>query len=684
MRIRNLIHLFIFSLLFTTSAAFAWKMEADKIVVNKTTGDIITRIQFRQTYDTVPLVFTLTTATGGDSSALRVTNVSTTGFDVYNVEPDGNDGPHARMTSVPYIAIEPGTHEMPNGTRIVAGSINTQSFQSKLLTGSTWESIGLIGFNTTPTILGQIQTRTNERTDQAVPDSVSQPWMTTTISNVSSGGFDIALDRSKTTSGTISNNEKIAYLAIDSGLNNGNHYFGANNADKIEFESIRSDDIIQGWSDSTTGYVVNFSKTYPDPITVASKNTRDEDDGGWLRRRNISNNSISLVVDEDKGSDNKRNHTTERAGILLFSEPFDANFQYNSQANMVINEIMYNEVRTGNANDEFVELYVTQSGDIGGFVIADQDTHAYTFPSKLVNAGDYVIYHTGTGTNSSAAGVHHFYQGVSNIWNNPNDDVVLLKPAQDVTTLTDGKTFNAIPTDYVAYGRSSVGSNVDSIPTSMLGATVIWNYAFGTELASAGDGESIALTQNATDTNRAACWERTASGNASNNNCPGYLATVITNPTLKNSIGTSNTASPRVGLQKTVRTIYDPYNGASNPKAIPGSILEYIITAKNEGDLAADLNTTKLSDIIPNNTKLCVTDAGYCKAPYLTNATTSGLTLANIMFYNASGATVPASPDVDGANNAITRFDANTTGSFLAKTGSATPSFELRFRVVVE
>jgi len=55
---------------------------------------------------------------------------------------------------------------------------------------------------------------------------------------------------------------------------------------------------------------VNFSKTYPDPITVASKNTRDEDDGGWLRRRNISNNSISLVVDEDKGSDNKRNHTT--------------------------------------------------------------------------------------------------------------------------------------------------------------------------------------------------------------------------------------------------------------------------------------------------------------------------------------------------------------------------------------
>lgn len=684
MLLRFLLHFFLLSFLFATSSAFAWKMEADKMVVNNTTGGVITHIDFRQTYSTAPLVFTLATATGGDPSALRIINVSTTGFDVYSVEPDGNDGPHARMSSVPYIAIEPGSHTFPDGTKIVAGSINTQSFQSKLLTGSTWQSIGLSGFNTSPTVLGQIQTRVNERTDLPVPSAVPQPWMTTSITNISSGGFDIALDRSETTTGTLTNNETVAYLAIDSGLNNGDHYFGANNADKIEYESIRSNEIIQGWNNSSTGYSVNFSKTYSDPIVVSTINTRNEDDGGWLRRRAISGARIALVVDEDKANDTERTHTTERAGVLLFSEPFDAEFIYSGQAEMIINEVMYNEVTTGSANDEFVELYVTQGGNTRGAVISDQDTHSYTFPSQTVNAGDYVIYHTGTGTNSSSAGVHHFYQGASNIWNNPNDDVVLLKPSQDVTTLSDGTTFNAIPSDYMAYGRSSAGSNVDIIPSSMFGTTVSWNYSFGTELGSAGNGESISLTQNATDSDQAACWERTTSGNASNNGCSGYLTTIATNPSYTNSIGKSNTASPRISLTKTVLTIYDPYNGASNPKAIPGSVLEYIITATNQGDLAADIDTIKLSDIIPNNTKLCVTNSGYCLEPYLTNQATSGLSLGNVTFYNSSGTAIPASPDTDGANNAIARLEASTTGSFLAKTGASTPSFELRFRVVVE
>ena len=682
---RLLLSIFPLLLLFITDAAFAWKMEADKIVVNNTNGGVITHIDFRQTYSTAPLVFSLATDTGGDPSALRIINVTTTGFDVYSVEPDGNDGPHARMSSVPYIAIEAGNHTLPDGTKIVAGSVNTQSFQSNLLTGSTWQNISLSGFVTTPIVLGQIQTRINERTDLPVPSANPQPWMTTSISNVSSGGFDIALERAETTTGTLTNNESIAYLAIDSGLNNGNHYFGSNDADKIEYESIHTSNVIQGWNNSATGYTINFSKTYSDPIVVASLNTRNEVDGGWLRRRSISDSNIALVADEDRANDTERNHIAEQAGILIFSEPFDAEFIYSGQAEMIINEVMYNEVSSGSANDEFVELYVTSSGNTRGTVISDQDTHSYTFPSQSVSAGDYVIYHTGSGTNSSSGGVHHFYQGVSNIWNNPNDDVVLLKPSQDVTTLTDGSTFNAVPSDYMAYGRSSVGSNVDAVPSSLFGTTVSWNYSLGTELGGAGDGESIALTQNATDTDQAACWERTASGNASNNSCNGYLITVDTNPTLTNSLAKSNTSSPIISLAKTTLTIYDPYNGASNPKAIPGSVLEYIITAKNDGDLAVDNNTVSITDQIPSNTKLCVTNTGNCTPPYfLDGSTSSSLSLGGVIFKDSIGNIISSAPDADGADSNIANFEASMNGSFAAKTGATAPSFSLKFRVVVE
>lgn len=682
-----------FMLLISSDITFAWKMEADKITVSNTTGNVSTHVSFRQSYSAAPLVFTLATDNGGTPSTLRVTNVTTTGFDIYSVEPDGGIGPHAQMSSVAYIAIDAGSYVLPDGTNIIAGSTHTQRFQSKTIGGTSWQSISLSGFSTSPVVLGQIQTRNNERTDLSVPSAISMPWLTTAINNVTSTGFEIALERSEAIVGSISSNEQIAYLAIDSGLNSGNHYFGSNNGKKIAYESIRSANIINGWDDSAGGVLVNFVNTYSNPIAVATKNTRNDADGGWFRRRSIATSSISLTVDEDQATDSERSHPTETAGILLFSQPFDAEFIYSGQASLTINEVRYKETITGLNNDEFVEFFVTASGNLKGIIISDQDTHFFRFPSQSVSAGDYVIYHTGTGTNSSAGGIHHFYQGISNIWNNPNDDLLLIKPSQDVTTTTHGsasnrKVFNGFPMDYMAYGRSSVGSNVDAIPSSMHGTTVSWNYSYGTELKNAVAGESIALSPNAIDSDKAACWEKSSSGNASDNGCVGYIITVDTDASVfTNSQGKSNTSSPIIILSKTTLTIYDPYNGASNPKAIPGSVLEYIIEARNEGDMATDNNTIKISDFIPNNTKACVIDSGYCKLPYFINGSpVSGLSLASTVYSNDSGATYAYTPsaDADGADSGVTNLRSSMNGLFLPKTGATAPSFSLKFRVIVE
>ncbi len=592
--IRRIISLLLLLLIFVSNL-HAWKMEADKITVDNTNGDTTTHITFRQTFDVTPLVFVLTTDQGGQPSALRVNNVTTTGFDIYSVEPDGVDGPHARMTSVPYIAIEPGIHQFPDGTQITAGTVDTTSFQSKLIAGSSWSNVGLSGFATTPVVLGQIQTRVNERTDQPVPDAVSQPWMTASIANVSSGSFDIALGRAETTSGTLTSNETIAYLAMDSGLSGGNHYFGSNSGDRIEYETIRSNDAIEGWDNSSTGYTINFSKIYSDPIVAVTINTRDGIDGGWLRRREIADDNIKLVVDEDQANDSERAHTTERVGVVLFSEPFDAIFDYTPKAAMIINEILYNE-DGGSSGDEFIELYVTAGGEIEGYLLSDQDNKFFRFPSQVVAVGEYVVYHKNSGVDDTTGPVYHFYRNATNypLLANGGDDVVLLKPDQDVTVLRDNQAFNAMPVDYVSWG-----SGWDDLPlASMQGVTLTWDNSENSRVDSEGDGESIALTPNATDSHTSTCWEvsgTTVAGEKATN-CANYVPTRDTNPDADNadSIGENNTAMPNMSISKVSIVTQDPVNNTTNPKRIPGATVRYCFTVDNTG--AGDAGNATISD----------------------------------------------------------------------------------------
>ena len=590
--------------LLITTTIFAWKMEAGKIKVNSTMrGPVVTHINFRQTYDTPPLVFTLTHERGSHPAILRVVNVTTSGFDIYPIEPQGEDGPHLDMKNIPYIAIEEGEHTLPNGVKIVAKALNITNYQGKYVSGTSWYRESLSGFSTTPVVLAQIQTRNNERTDKSVPNSVSKPWFSAIVSNISSSGFDIALDRSETDEGEIKTYEKVGYLAIDSNLNGDKNYFGDNSYKKIEFETIRSDAIVKGWDDSTT--TINFSKSYDDPIVVATKNSRNEDDGGWFRHKGIEDDYVKLVVEEDRAKDSERHHIGEVAGIVVFSQSFDANFIENSNpANLIINEVMYKETHTGTDNDEFIEFFVKESGELEGYVMSDQDTNFYVFPKCKVDRGDYVILYTGTGTNSCSGDKKEFYQGKKQYLNNDRDDILLLKPAIDVTTTTQDykpKTFNATPQDYIAYGES--GGAIDEIPTSLKGVKLNWDYSYGSELDNASSGLSIALTPNAIDSDTSACWEFSASLNAQDNGCSNYKPTRDSDPSLTytTSKGQDNNGAPKMSITKSSIVISDPVNSTTNPKRIPGSTLRYCFVVDNSGNGVA--NDIKIKDKLSGSNK---------------------------------------------------------------------------------
>ena len=424
-------------------------------------------------------------------------------------------------------------------------------------------------------------------------------------------------------------------------------------------------------------YTLPRSYSYATAVQVGE----DGGDGSWavLYGNAPVSSVLQLAVEEETAvGDATRTHTKEQVAYWVM-EPIVKDY-----ADLMINEVMY--MQSGTALREFIELYVLKGGSILNYVISSQDgtSQNYTLPDLEVKTGDYVIFHSNVGSTSSNGNVHHVYsQSTTTPLANTGDDIVLLKPSNtDVTALNGSGTVNSIPIDYIAYGSGST----DAPPTSNDGVTVSWSATDAARLGGTPKGQSISLTPNANDSNTSVCWEHTTSGDASA--CTGYILTSDTdNSTFVNSRGVNNHHAPIISLNKSVVTIYDPYNRSSNPKAIPGSILEYTITAFNKGTASADNNSIRIIDMIPNKTKLCVDNIGYCILPYFVDGSTaSGLTVGNLLYSNTNGTSFNYTPIGDGfgTDSSVTHLAMPTFGEFQAMTGNTPPSFSLKFRVMVE
>jgi uncharacterized repeat protein (TIGR01451 family) len=150
---------------------------------------------------------------------------------------------------------------------------------------------------------------------------------------------------------------------------------------------------------------------------------------------------------------------------------------------------------------------------------------------------------------------------------------------------------------------------------------------------------------------------------------------------------------PSITLIKTVRTATDPVNGDVNPKAIPGAVMEYTITATNQGGTGTDADTVRVTDPIPAHTELYVGDLGQPGGPlaFIDGAVPSGLSfdpVADLRFSNDNGATFNVSindlsADADGCDASITHLRVTPEGIFAAAQSGNVPRFTLRFRVRV-
>lgn len=298
----------------------AFEMEMGAVTVNDTfTVPTWTSVTFLQAFDTTPLVFVLPTTDGGDPSTLRIRNVTAFGFEVVQTEPNANDGPHVAMPTA-YLAIEPGDHTLPDGSRILAFEHSTTSFANRFIS-TTWDTVSFpSAFGSAPAMLASIQTMNNE--SQTPPGTSSVPFMDVGLQNVSSLAFQVTLERAESTAGSVTTAERIALLAID---NFANASFVDAFGTSAQLQSLATVANIQGFSNGcfTNTYAAAFSAT---PLAVASAMTRNGNNGGWLRRCSQSSTSLGLTVDEDIDNDSERSHISEAAGIVAASTAFHANF----------------------------------------------------------------------------------------------------------------------------------------------------------------------------------------------------------------------------------------------------------------------------------------------------------------------------------------------------------------------
>ncbi len=143
-------------------------------------------------------------------------------------------------------------------------------------------------------------------------------------------------------------------------------------------------------------------------------------------------------------------------------------------------------------------------------------------------------------------------------------------------------------------------------------------------------------------------------------------------------------------VSKISSVISDPTNGTTNPKAIPGAIVEYLITIANNGTDPTDPDSVVVWDDGPADAKLCRIDQAGGPIVFTDPGSNSGLSFSfvnigsgtdDIEFSNNDASSFSYTPvaDGDGCDEDVTDFRVLPDGAL-----SAGGNFTLRARYILK
>ncbi len=289
------------------------------------TANRFTQVRFSGAMSGTPLVFTMTELSNSSETAasIRIHNVTASGFDIVQVEPElGGDG-HMAMI-IDYIAIVPGTYTLEDGNVLEAGSFNTNKYVGTNIRprNEGYQSFGFTNTFTTPAMVVDVQSMNTTGSGTFVPFNPIQPWLETAVKNFTGSGASFALDRSKTSDSITLVNEKIGYLVAESGLDT---KLTDTSGNYVRIQTLTTTNSgINGIDDNDGCYEYNFASNFDNlPVVVANKVTRSGGHGGWLRRCSLTASQVGVTIDEDSQDGSRSHGRGENASFFAFSGVFE-------------------------------------------------------------------------------------------------------------------------------------------------------------------------------------------------------------------------------------------------------------------------------------------------------------------------------------------------------------------------
>ncbi|MEC4725454.1 polymer-forming cytoskeletal protein [Shewanella sp. D64] len=275
--------------------------------------------------DVTPLIFLMPTVSTNNPysndgpASVFITQVSNRGFTWSQKEPDSSSyryKPSLKMPELHWISTTIGEHKLSDGSYLKAGVVEVKEplYQNS---GSYQRVTNRRNYDV---VLNQIQTTAN------------RCWLTSTtkwdqnnvfigidVSEVVDAGPGLGYGNKYCQPGDIKlnklNKEKVGYLALQSGDGTISvageqiqYQFGSN------FSTTNEDHVVD--LNQQCGYTRSLLGFSNPPTFVAGKSSRAGNNGGWLRRCLLTNDTVSMVTDEDRYQNVERDHIAERYGFV--------------------------------------------------------------------------------------------------------------------------------------------------------------------------------------------------------------------------------------------------------------------------------------------------------------------------------------------------------------------------------